>query len=288
MFQPYVIRCGSRPLILDRPIIMGVMNLNQDSFYSGSRFTEMEEVLNRARTMEEQGASIIDVGVMSSRPGAELISPKEEWEVLRKVLPQLRAVTDLLISVDTLHASTASNAISEGADLINDISGGDYDADMYRVVADAQAGYVLMHMRGTPQSMKSMTSYPEGVALGVLKELKIKCNRAQSAGLNNIIVDPGIGFAKTVDQNYQLLKELCVFHALGHPVLLGLSRKSLIWRTLESSPEEALNGTTALHSFALHHHPHILRVHDVKEVSEVLKLWQKLHPGDENTNGGVV
>ena len=274
--KKFILNANGRILDLSAPRIMGVINLNEDSFYSGSRITHLKDVVQRARLMRDEGADILDLGVMSTRPGAKMISSEQEIEVLSAVLPELSQV-DILLSVDTIYHETAQYAIDQGVHLINDISGGRLDPDMWKTVASSSAVYVLMHSRGTPATMSKMNDYPNGVTFDVLKELKKSLHAAQDSGIRDIIIDPGFGFAKNPKQNFEMMRQLRSFHVLGHPLLVGISRKSMIWKTLNTTPEGALNGTTALHAYAMTHSPHILRVHDVKEARETLKLFENLN-----------
>jgi len=254
---------------------MGIINLTEDSFYAGSRMKDHNKALQLAEKMIDEGVDILDLGAMSSRPGAQIIPSERETDVLIPMIKALSTKFQCLISVDTIHAQTARKCLEAGAHMINDISGGDYDEKMMTTVHQFHGAYVMMHMRGTPLDMARQNHYPKGVTLEVIKELKMKLNRAHNMGFDNIIVDPGFGFAKNVDQNFEILSQLGALHVLDHPLLIGLSRKSMIWRSLDISPDEALNGTTALHMAALQHHPHILRVHDVKEANQAITLFHK-------------
>lgn len=270
-------RCRDRILHLDSTRIMGVINLTTDSFYQGSRTRSIDQALTTAQQMTKDGADIIDLGAMSSRPGAQITSSQQELEILLPVIDQLSSQDGILISVDTIHADTAKQCLEAGAHIINDITGGDYDSEMLHTVHHHHGGYVMMHMRGTPASMIDLNDYPKGVTMGVLKELRDRLNKASQLGMDNIIVDPGFGFAKNIEQNFTLLKELGALHVLDHPILIGVSRKSMIWKTLQITPDESLNGTTALHAMALQHHPHILRVHDVLEAKQAVTLFNLTH-----------
>jgi dihydropteroate synthase len=249
---------------------MGIVNITPDSFYAGSRQTD--SVLDRVERMWQEGASFIDIGGYSSRPGADDIPLEEE---LNRVIPVVKTLQhsfpDILLSIDTFRSEVARQAILEGAVMVNDISGGNLDEKMLAVVGQAQVPYVMMHMRGTPQTMNQLTEY-ESLAKDIVNYFHGGIYKAQLAGIKDIILDPGFGFAKTVQQNFELLNQFDHLRILGKPILVGLSRKSMIWRTLKTNPEEALNGTTALHTIALMKGASILRVHDVKEAVECIKL----------------
>ncbi len=271
--------CGSGRLIsLERPLVMGILNVTPDSFYSGSRTPELHELVERARRLMADGADCLDVGGYSSRPGCEDISAEEEWARLDPALGALRAWIgqDVLLSVDTFRSDVARRCVEKyGVGIINDISGGIADPDMFATVAELKVGYVLMHMRGTPQTMTSLTEYSD-VTADVIQDLAFKLDALRSLGVADVIIDPGFGFAKNIEQNFRLLKDLREFQILGCPVLAGLSRKSMIWRTLNSTPEESLNGTTALNMTALMNGADILRVHDVREAVETVKLFEMI------------
>lgn len=263
---------------LEQPRVMGIINLTPDSFFSGSRLTHEKEVLQRATQMIADGADLLDVGGYSTRPGAAAVSEEEE---LQRVLPAIRLLRDqfpdIPLSIDTFRSSVARQAVDAGAMLVNDVSGGELDPEMMETVASLRVPYILMHMRGTPETMTSLAVYQD-----LIKEMMdyfhAKVHRLRELGVTDIILDPGFGFAKTVDHNFEVLRELRNFHTFGLPVLAGLSRKSMIWRTLKSEPEEALNGTTALNMTALLQGAAILRVHDVKEARECVRLYLKLYP----------
>jgi len=257
---------------LDSPKVMGILNLTSDSFYKGSRVTDISQAVERASKMLEEGADFLDLGACSSRPGAKDISEKEEME---RLIPALKAIRrefpKAILSADTFRANVAREAVSSGVDIINDISGGDADPNMLKTVADMDVPFVLMHMQGSPKNMQINPHY-ENVTKEVLAYLEEKCKLAHQAGIKDIIIDPGFGFGKTTEHNYRLLKDLNVFQCLGKPILVGMSRKSMIYKSLGTSPEHALNGTTSLNTLALIQGTDILRVHDVKEAKEVVKL----------------
>lgn len=258
------------------PCVMGILNVTPDSFYKGSRFGKVDDALRQAELMLADGASFIDVGGYSSRPGAEDVSAQEELERVVKVI---RAIITRFpharISVDTFRSNVAAAAVGEGACMVNDISGGEADPSMIATVSELQVPYVVMHMRGTPQTMAGLTDYADLIK-DVTDYFHGKIRQMHDAGIKDIIIDPGIGFAKTISQNFEILKHLDYFKILQKPILVGLSRKSLIWRTLNISPGEALNGTTALHAAAILKGASILRVHDVREAMEVVKLLRPL------------
>lgn len=251
---------------------MGILNVTPDSFFDGGQHNKLEAALRKASEMIEEGAGIIDVGGYSSRPGAVDISIEEETN---RVVPVIRALRrqfpDILISIDTFRAEVARKAIEAGANIINDISGGLLDSAIFDVAAEHQVPYILMHMKGTPQNMKAQASY-ENLIPELLDYFVQRIALARKAGVTDIILDPGFGFAKTIAHNYELLDKLDIFKILHLPLLIGISRKSMIYKTLETTPEEALNGTSILHALALKHPIHILRVHDVKEAKEAITL----------------
>lgn len=264
-----------RLIEFDRPAVMAIINVTPDSFYSGSRFNEADQIKNHACRAIADGADIIDLGAYSSRPGADDVTADEELRRLEFGMKAIRAVSaDIPVSVDTFRADVARKCIEDfGADIINDISGGELDPQMFETVAELHAPYILMHMSGTPATMQSMTDYPEGVTAAVLNFLAEKVTRLHLLGVNDIIVDPGFGFGKTLQQNYQLLHELPALQILGHPILVGLSRKSMATRLLNITTEEALPATVALNTLALCGGASILRVHDVKEATQTVKLY---------------
>jgi dihydropteroate synthase len=261
---------------LSTPVVMGILNITPDSFFKGSRFTIESEILNQTEKMLLEGATFIDVGGYSSRPGADDISPDEESSrALKAIKAIVKEFSQTIISIDTFRSEVARQAVQEGATIINDISAGEFDAKMFETVAALKVPYIAMHMRGNPQTMKALTSYDDLVK-EVLNYFIEKINRLKVLGVNDIIIDPGFGFAKTIDQNFELLAHLDYFTNLDRPILVGLSRKSMTWKTLGLTAEDALNGTTALNMAALLKGAGILRVHDVKEAMEVIKLYSKL------------
>ena len=257
---------------LSEPKVMGILNITPDSFYDGGKFTEETKILKQAEKMLKEGATFIDIGGCSTRPGAKDISEEEEKKrVLRAIEAILINFPQIIISVDTFRSSIAKIAVEAGAAMVNDISGGSLDKKMPEVVASLQVPYILMHMQGTPQTMASLANY-ENLLKEMIDYFHQKINVFQALGVKDIIIDPGFGFAKTIDHNFELLRKLEYLRILEKPMLVGLSRKSTIWKSLAIKPEEALNGTTSLNTVALLKGASILRVHDVKEAVEVVKL----------------
>lgn len=266
------LNCGGQLLTLDRPRVMGILNFTPDSFYAGSRQVSVEMAVETAGRMLAEGADILDIGGMSSRPGAELISSKKERKRVIPVIAAIKAAyPEAIISIDTVYAETARAAVAEGAGMVNDVSAGSIDPELFDCLPELRVPYVLMHMRGQPKDMQQHTDYVNLIP-EIWDFLAEKNARLTAAGVNDIILDPGFGFGKTLEQNYELLKNLHAFRAMNRPVLAGISRKSMIWRALDTEPSEALNGTTALHVIALQQGAAILRVHDVREAVEVVKL----------------
>lgn len=267
------LKVRGRLIDLSVPKVMGILNVTPDSFYSGSRVATVEAALDRVEKMVLEGASFVDIGGYSTRPGAEDIAVEEEIERVRSIIEPLnKNFPDVIISIDTFRSRVARTAIECGAHVINDVSGGLLDTEMFETVADLGVPYILMHMRGTPQTMSQMTQYDRLVP-EVLSELKEKIDLLKARGVTDILVDPGFGFAKTIPQNFGMLRYLPEFHLLGHPLLIGISRKATVYRTLHTTAEEALNGTTVLNTLALQSGASILRVHDVKPAVEAVKLW---------------
>lgn len=269
-------------LNLSVPKVMGILNLTPDSFYDGGRYTHTETVLHQVEKMLQEGADLIDIGGMSSRPGAAVISAKEELE---RVLPPLKNILqqfpDTIISVDTIHASTAESCLLAGAHIINDISAGRHDTEMMATVGKHKAPIVLMHMQGMPANMQQNPHYAN-VNTEVMDFFAERIATCRLAGINDIIIDPGFGFGKNTTQNFSLLRNLAYFKQLGVPVLAGLSRKTMIYKTLSISSHEALNGTTAANTVALLNGANILRVHDVKEAKQAILLVEKLRENERD------
>ena len=278
-FKPYNLNLHGRLVTIDRPWVMGIINVTPDSFYSGSRVGDEQMLLERVHQMLDEGADVLDVGACSTRPGSQSVDAVGEMERLHWALNVIRRVApDCVISVDTYRADVAQRCVEEwGADIINDISGGTLDEAMFTTVARLHVPYVLMHMRGTPATMASMTQY-DNVAAEVLEWMARRIDQLRQMGVADVIADPGFGFAKTLEQNYELLAGLDAFHALEAPLLVGVSRKRMIYTPLNSDADHALNGTTVLNTLALERGAHILRVHDVRAAVEAVKLISLAHP----------
>jgi dihydropteroate synthase len=272
-FKTYSLNLKGRLVTIDHPWVMGIVNITPDSFYSGSRITDEHALEERVGQMLADGADVIDVGACSTRPGSQSVDADGEMDRLQWALAVIRRVApDAVISVDTYRAEVAKRCVEEwGADIINDISGGTIDGEMFSTIASLRVPYVLMHMRGTPETMSSLTDYDD-VTADVLEWMGRRIDRLRQSGVADIIVDPGFGFAKTLEQNYELLARLEAFHALEAPILVGVSRKRMIYMPLETTPEAALNGTTVINTMALMQGAHILRVHDVRAAVEAVKL----------------
>ncbi len=275
--KPRYINTGGKLLDLNTPKVMGILNITPDSFYSGSRFDTDLKITSAAVKMLNDGADILDVGGHSSRPGASDISRNEEGRrVLRAIKLIKRELPQSVISVDTFRADIAKEAILEcGADIINDISGGDADKKMFSVVGQLNVPYIMMNMKGDPRTMQENPVYDDVVA-DILKWFGDRIFRLQSEGVKDIIIDPGFGFGKTIDHNFELMRRLKDMSITGLPLLIGVSRKSMVWKTLKISPEEALNGTTTLHALAIFMGADILRVHDVKEAVQTIQLVSRV------------
>lgn len=251
---------------------MGVLNITPDSFYSGSRFSNTDEVLKKTEEFLSQGASILDVGAYSSRPEAVHISEQEEADRLLTAINKiLREFPEAIISVDTFRANIAKIAVQNGASIVNDISAGNMDTKMFETVASLQVPYIMMHMKGTPQNMQDNPTY-QNITSEVLTYFKEKTQQLERLGVKEIVIDPGFGFAKTLVHNYELLQKMEILQELNYPILTGFSRKSMIYKALNTTPQEALNGTTVLNTIGLMKGANILRVHDVKEAMECIKL----------------
>ena len=277
LFRPRYLNVGGRLLDLDIPKVMGIVNVTPDSFYEGSRVNTEKGLIDTVGRMLSEGAEIVDVGGYSSRPGARDVSYVEERA---RVIPAIRIISesfpDAVISVDTFRADIAREAVEEaGAAIINDISAGDADSNMFRVVKQTNAPYIMMHMQGSPSTMQKNPVYNDIVA-DILKYFSSRIYMLREAGVKDIIVDPGFGFGKTISHNFELLHRLDEFTVTGLPLLVGLSRKSMVWKTLEISADEALNGTTVLNTVALFKGADIIRVHDVREAVQAVKLVSRL------------
>lgn len=276
------LNCKGKILDIREPVIMGIINVNDDSFFPGSRMTAIDAIVQRAGMMIDSGAAILDLGGASTRPGAQDIGAKEE---LRRVIPAIRAIheayPDAIISIDTFHVPVAEKAIAEGASLINDISGGDIDPEMPYLALQHKCPYIIMHMQGRPPTMQVDPRYDDVLA-EVLDYFIAKSEKMRSIGLADIIFDPGFGFGKTLEHNYTLLNNMQVFRILEKPVLAGLSRKGMLWRPLHASPEEVLPATIAVNLLALQKGASILRVHDVKENMQLLKTFKLIKQHESN------
>jgi len=270
------INCKGKLLSLAHPLVMGILNATPDSFFDGGQYNALDAAVAQAGRMLEEGATIIDVGGMSSRPGAKIIETSQE---LDRVIPIIAAIRqyfpESIISIDTVKAKVAKEAIAAGASIINDISDGDIDSELWTTVAELGVPYILMHMQGKPANMQQAPAY-EDVVEEVLDFLIARVGRLKELGIYDVIIDPGFGFGKSVAHNYQLLKKMHVFKILGLPILAGVSRKSMINKVLKIKAKDALNGTTALHMIALQQGAKILRVHDVKPAVETIRLFQEL------------
>lgn len=264
---------GQKLLDLSTPKVMGILNLTDDSFYDGGRFNTEKQALLQVEKMLEDGADMIDLGGYSSRPSAPLVSLDSEWKRLEYILKKIaQQFPNIIISVDTFRSEIAKRAIDNGADLINDISSGDLDANMFRTIAQLNVPYIMMHMQGTPQNMQNSPHY-EHVLLDIYNYFDKKIKEANDIGINQLIIDPGFGFGKNLNHNYQMLNQLEDFHQLNLPIMVGVSRKSMIHKVLKTNAQNALNGTTFIHGICLQKGASILRVHDVKEAKECVKLF---------------
>ncbi len=274
-FKKKTIKVAGRLLDFGTPVVMGILNLTPDSFYEGSRFApDSDQLLQAAGQMLGDGAGILDVGGYSTRPGAAEIAEAQECDRVLGVIEILvKNFPDAVISIDTFRTEVARKAVQAGAAMINDVSGGNLDERMFGVISELGVPYALMHMRGTPQTMTKLNQY-NNLVRDVFQELAEKLTKLRAMGMADVIVDPGFGFAKNVSQNFELLNNLEYFQKLDAPLLVGISRKSMIWRSLGTTPAESLNGTTALNMLALQKGANILRVHDVKEAVETVQLWK--------------
>lgn len=271
------LNCNGKLIDLTSPKVMGILNVTPNSFYDGGKHVEAKAILNQVEKMLSEGATFIDVGGYSSKPNAEEVSEKEE---LQRILPVVQNISkefpNAVISIDTFRSKVAQAAIENGVAIINDISAGNLDVKMMETVGQLKVPYIMMHMKGTPQTMQSLAQY-ENIVKEMLFYFSEKIALARSFGINDLILDPGFGFAKTVDQNFEVLNKLDLFQITELPILVGLSRKSMIYKTLDTSAEFALNGTTSLNTISLLKGAKILRVHDVKEAVECVQLFNKLN-----------
>jgi dihydropteroate synthase len=274
------INCRGKLLDLSKPQIMGIINLSPDSFFDGGKYTNQNEVLKLVEKMLEEGADLLDLGGQSTRPGSQRINAEIE---LQRLLPYIESILkhfpESILSIDTYHSEVAKHAIYQGASIINDISGGTMDERMFETIAELRVPYIMMHIQGRPETMQQNPTY-ENITLEVLDYFTLKTNQLKKLGISDIIIDPGFGFGKNVEHNYQLLAEMHHLSILGFPILAGISRKSMICKVLEIKAMDALNGTTALHMLALQKGAKILRVHDVKEAKECVKIWNEFEPYD--------
>jgi len=276
----YTLNCRGKILTIERPLVMGILNATPDSFFTGSRINKKENLFERVEKMISEGVDIIDVGGQSTRPGAEKITEEEELERVIDVISQIHTgFPELIISVDSFYSKVVREAVGAGASMVNDVSAGSVDDNMLDTVASLGVPYVLMHMRGTPRNMQDHTHYDD-----LLKELLDhfiqKLAVCRKSGIRDIIIDPGFGFAKTTQQNFELMKNLNLFFMLDCPILLGLSRKGMIYKTLGVSADDALNGTTVMNTMGLMNGASILRVHDVREAAQAVKLFMAYAAGD--------
>lgn len=270
------INCNGKLVDLNTPKVMGVLNITPDSFYDGGRYKDAKSILNQTEKLISEGATLLDIGAYSSRPGADFISENEE---LKRIVPVVELIQknnpDVLISIDSFRAKVIRECVSAGAVISNDISAGKLDPDMIKTVGELGVPYIMMHMRGTPQTMKNHTTY-QHLINEIYAYFSKQIELARQHNITDIIIDPGFGFAKTLAQNYELLNQMEFFKNLNCPILTGVSRKSMIYKVLGCTAEEALNGTTALNMVALMNGACILRVHDVKEAVECIKLFNQL------------
>lgn len=270
----FSLNCKGKLLFIEKPLVMGILNLTEDSFFAASRADSLQSIQSKVELMIEEGADILDIGAQSTRPGSKRISAEEE---LQKIIPAIKSLTEkfsgIIISVDTYYSRVAEESVLGGASIINDISGGEMDKEMIPTVAKLKAPYICMHMKGTPETMQKQTKF-EDVVKEVFDFFVGKMEDCKTAGINDIIFDPGFGFGKNITQNLRLLKNLHTFKMLGKPIMTGISRKSTIYKTLKIPVEDSLNGTTVLNTFALLNGASILRVHDVKEAKEAITLFE--------------
>lgn len=270
------INCKGQLIDLSTPKVMGILNITPDSFYDGGKNNGEQLIIDKVKKMLADGATFIDIGAYSSKPNAEFVSEEEE---LKRILPivelLVKVFPEIIISIDTFRSQIAKATIEAGAAIINDISAGELDENMMQTVADLKVPYIMMHMRGTPKTMQSLTDY-EDIIKEMLFYFSEKVNKARSLGISDLIIDPGFGFAKTVEQNFEVMNKLELFQMLNLPLLSGISRKSMIYKTLGNTPQESLNGTTVLNTVSLMKGAKVLRVHDVKEAMECVKLFEKM------------
>lgn len=273
--KTFQLKLRDKILELQKPVVMGILNVAPDSFFDGGKYNSKKEAINQTEKMLREGAAIIDIGAVSTRPGAKEVSQEEEWQRLMPVLETMvKHFPEAIFSIDTSRSQIAEMAIQEGAQMVNDISGGTFDNHMPKTIANLKTPFVMMHIQGTPQNMQVHPHY-DNVIEDVKNFFAIQLKKFKEIGVTeNIILDPGFGFGKTMEHNYQLLKNLNAFSDLGFPIMVGLSRKSMINKVLKTKPEEALNGTTVLNVISLMNGANILRVHDVKEAIQAIELVQ--------------
>jgi dihydropteroate synthase len=272
-----LINCKGELIDLSIPKVMGILNVTPNSFFDGGKYKNEQEIILQVEKMLAEGADFIDIGAYSSKPSAEFVTEQEETDRIIPVIELiLKHFPNALLSIDTFRAKVAKASIESGSAIINDISAGELDDKMFDVIARYNVPYIMMHMRGNPQTMQSLTQYDD-IVKEMLFYFSEKVQKARSMGINDLIVDPGFGFAKTTDQNYEVMQKMELFNLLELPVLAGISRKSMIYKTLNSTPQEALNGTTFLNTIALTKGAKILRVHDVKEAVECVTLFNKIN-----------
>lgn len=276
--RTYYLNCGGRVISTEQPLVMGILNVTPDSFFDGGRYRTADAIRQRAERIMSEGADIIDLGAYSTRPGADDVSPEEEWKRLDFALEIVRKyVPDAIISVDTFRGSVARKCVKEGgAHIVNDISAYTMDPDMIDAISELNVPYILMHIKGTPKDMQDNPKYENRLTSEVISFLSKRVNELSAKGVSDIIIDPGFGFGKTVDDNFQLMADLSQFDIFDRPVLVGISRKSMIYKTLGGDPDSSLNGTMVLNTMALLAGADILRVHDVKETVECVKLVDAL------------
>jgi dihydropteroate synthase len=263
-------------LSFDKPKVMGILNITPDSFYDGSKHNTIESALNKCSEMIAEGADIIDIGAQSTRPASTFLTAKDEIERLESILPQIvKHFPNVILSIDTFYASVVEYAINEGVHVVNDISGGSIDDEMFETIAKQNVPYILSHIKGTPQTMNSLAQYANCVQ-EIIEYFALKIEDLHNKNVFNIIIDPGIGFAKTVDHNFEVLQHLASFEILNYPIMIGVSRKSFISNFLNTSKENSLSACSAIHALALNNGANLLRVHDVKEAVECIKLYEKL------------
>lgn len=271
------INCKGQLIDLAHPKVMGILNVTPNSFFDGGKYNDENEILSQVKKMLNEGATFIDIGAYSSKPNAEFVTEEEE---IARIVPVIQLILkqypETLLSIDTFRAGVAKASLENGAALINDIAAGNLDEKMFEVVAEYNVPYIMMQMRGTPKTMQTMTSYDD-IVKEMLFYFSEKIAKARSFGINDLIIDPGFGFAKTLEQNYEVMKKMELFQMLDLPLLVGISRKSMIYKVLGTTANEALNGTTFLNTIGLTKGANILRVHDVKEAVECVKLYEKLN-----------